>query len=124
VKEHASFRSLRWIEVDKVHVVAGPKLGPEARQKHYPSRCRRFVYLPAIFEHVSICGSSEAVEPSRSFFGLDPVEDSDRRRDPAHEIVIRHLVAGAEDIEGDQTKGQHMCSQEAGEQDDRQPAEQ
>src|SRR5262249_28755181 len=102
----------------------GLKVGPEARQRHFPSTSTRLKYLPAIFENVSIRRSTEAVEPCRSFFGLDPVEDSDRRRDPFHEIVIRQLVAGAEDIEGDQSKGQHMCSQQTGEQDDRQPAEQ
>ena len=64
------------------------------------------------------------IQPCGSFFRLDPIEDSDLRRDAPHEIVFRLLEAGAEDIEGDQTKGQHMCSQQTGEQDDRQPAEQ
>ena len=118
------FRSRRRIEVDIVRVVAGPKLGPEGRHKHFPSRLERFVDLPATSKNVSICRLREAVEPCGSFFGLHPVEDSDRRRDRPHEIVIRQLVAGAEDIEGDQTKGQHMCSQQTGEQNDRQPAEQ
>src|SRR5262249_16426105 len=89
VNQHASFRSLRWIEIDIVRVVAGPKLGPEARQKQFASRSKRFVYLPVTSENVSICGSSEALEPGRSFFRLDPVEDSDRGRDVPHEIVIR-----------------------------------
>jgi hypothetical protein len=69
--------------------VAGPKLGPEARHKHFLSTSKRFKYLPATFENVSICRSSEVVEPCGSFFGLDPVEDSDRRRDVPHEVVIR-----------------------------------
>ena len=84
---------------------------------------RRF-YLSPISDNVPICRSSEAVEPGGPFFGLDPVEDSDRGRDVPDEIVIPYLFAEAEDIEGNQTKGQHMCSQETGEQDDRQPAEQ
>jgi hypothetical protein len=67
---------------------------------------------------------SEAVEPCGSIFGLHPVEDGDGHHDRPHEIVIRRLVAGAEDIERDQTKGQHMCSQQTGEQNDGQPAKQ
>ena len=122
--EHTSFRSLRWIEVDIVHVVAGSKLGPEGRQKHFPSRSERLICLPAALENVSICRFSEAIQPCGPFFELDPVEDSDLRRDAPHEIVLRLLDAGAEDIEGDQTKGQQMRSQQTGEQDDRQPAEQ
>jgi hypothetical protein len=124
MNEHASFRSLRWIEIDVVHVVAGPKLGFEGRQKHFPLRSERLICLPAAPEKVSICRFSEAIQPCRSFFGLDPIEDSDLRRDAPHEIVTRLFVAGGEDIEGDQTKGQQMRSQQTGEQDDRQPAEQ
>ena len=124
VNKHASFRSIRWIEIDIVRVVAGPKLGPESRQKRFPLRFERLICFPAPPENVSICGFSEAVQPCRSLFGLDPVEDSDLRRDAPHEIVIRLFVAGGEDIEGDQTKGQQMRSQQTGEQDDRQPAEQ
>src|SRR5258705_7774614 len=59
VNEHASFRSLRWIEVDIVHVVAGSKLGPEARQKHFPSSSERLICLPAALANGSICRSSE-----------------------------------------------------------------
>src|SRR5262249_53217134 len=89
VNQHASFRSLRWIEIDIVRVVAGPKLGPEARCKRYPSRHRWLIYLPATSKNVSICILSEAVEPCGSFFGPDSVEDSDCHRDRHHEIVIR-----------------------------------
>src|ERR1044072_6229957 len=41
---------------------------------------------------VPIGGWIKPFEPGGSFFGLDPVKDSDRGRDVPYEIVIRHFV--------------------------------
>ena len=68
--------------------------------------------------------SRDAVKPRGSFFRLDVVEDSDRVRDVPSRKFTPEFVLDGEAVEGNQNKGQHMCSQKAGKQDDRKPAKQ
>ena len=90
VNEPAQSPSIQWIEVDR-QFASWPAPSMALKRARFP--CRRLggagSISPATSENVSICRSSEAVEPCGSFFGLDPVEDSDRGRDVPHEIVIR-----------------------------------
>jgi hypothetical protein len=109
-----------------VQIVVGPHRGYERRHVPFPSRLDLLHWhwlRPPGSENVSIVGSSEAIEPGGSFFGLDPVEDCDRARDVPNEIIIPYIVSGRA-IEDDQTEGEHMGSHKAREQDNRQPAEQ
>ena len=124
VHAYAASQSLRWIEVDKIRVVGGPQRGPQTRDVRLPSfGCLRF-QLSLIAENVSPMASREAVEPGGSFFRLEVVEESDRFRDVRGSKLTPQLVFDSEAVEGNQNEGQHMCSDKAGKQDHRQPAEQ
>src|SRR6187431_3221042 len=103
MNEPAQSPSILWIEIeDRLRVVAVPHQGPQTRQVLLSSSGWRRFDLSLVSQGISIGRSGEAVEPCGSFFGLDPVENGHRHRDPSYEIVTRHLVAGAKDIKGDQ----------------------
>jgi len=55
-------------------VWSAPRHGPQTRQVDLSSFGWRRFYLSLISENVPICSRSEALEPGRSFFRLDPVE--------------------------------------------------
>src|SRR6266436_7231533 len=83
-------RSLRWIQVDPVQVVVGPRRGYESRDDSFPWRPGMLDWLrPTASESVPPFGSIEAIEPNGSFFGLHLFEDSDRTRSVLNEIVNR-----------------------------------
>src|SRR5882757_11057185 len=124
VHEYAPSQSLRWIEVDKVRVEAGPQQGPQTRDVRLSSFGWLRFQLSPISQSVSIIASREAVEPGGSLFRQDVVEDSDRVRDVHSSKFTPPLVFDSDAVEGNQNEGQHMCSHKAGKQDHRQPAEQ